>query len=125
MTEPNGGPRPTADLDADLHHLIHRSRWVQGVALALLSILVAAGFFIVGKQLVAQNRELTAACSFYQDITGISVKPIPPLKRPSRLTVLLVTHARSAYIGLGCSPDISSPDPSLVFWARYYRIPVP
>jgi hypothetical protein len=105
--------------------MIHRSRRVQAAALALLTLLVVAGFIVIGQQLVTQNRELTAACGFYRDLTSISVKPVPPVRRPSRLSVLLITHARSAYIGLGCHPGINSPDPSLVFWARYYGIPVP
>jgi len=125
-------PRHTAELDEDLRGLLKRTRRVQVVALAALGLVLVSGFAVVGlvissqnRQLSTQARELSAACGFFHDLAAVPVRPVPPLKRPSKLSVVLIAHSREAYIGLGCHPEIQPPDPSLVFWARYYGVPVP
>lgn len=131
-TDPHGIPPHTAELDQDLAQTLGRSRRVMTVAVGMLAVIVLAGFILTGAiigsqraQIGTQGKELDAACLFFRDLSGVPVKPAPPLTRPSKLTVLLVTHSREAYIGLGCRPDPPLADPSLVFWARYYHIRVP
>lgn len=120
MTE----PRPVKDIDSELSRAIrgvHRLRWAGTLALAVVVVVaLAAG----GLVLVRQQSQLKASCSLYRDLSVLPVKPIPPVKRPSKLGITIVVDSRIAYIG-ECSHDIPAPDPSLVFWARFYHLTVP
>jgi hypothetical protein len=120
MTE----PRPTADIDEELAHAIkgvHRLRWAGTLALAVVVIVALAAGSLV---LFRQQGQLKASCSLYRDLSVLPVKPIPPVKRPSKLGITIVVDSRIAYIG-ECSHDIPPPDPSLRFWAHFYRLTVP
>lgn len=125
-------PQETADLDNELKKTVRSSRRIQMASLVILGFVLVVGFLITGfiiggqrSELNAQSKELDAACSFFRDLTSVPVKPVPPLKRPSKLSVLLVAHSRTAYIGLDCQPPIPQADPSETFWGRYYKIKVP
>lgn len=120
MTE----PRPTADIDAELSHAIkgvHRLRWTGTLVLAVVFVVALAAGALV---LVRQQNQLSASCSLYRDLSALPVKPIPPVRRPSKLGITIVVDSRIAYLG-ECSHDIPSPDPSLVFWAHFYHLTVP
>lgn len=125
LPEPAARPVPTEQLDASLKQTLkrfHRLRWIVVTTTAIILVAALATF---GLLLARQQSELQAACGFYRDLAGISVRPSPPVKRPSRLIVTLITHSRIAYIGLACSPQIPRASPSLVYWAGQYHINVP
>lgn len=121
MTAP---PPPVDQLDAAVAQAIrsvHRARWA--VLLAVIIALVAA-VGLLGWQDWQQRQELRASCGFFLPLTSLPVMAVPPAARPSKTGVTLIAGSRTAYAGEGCGA-LPPAAPSLVRWARYYRIRLP
>jgi hypothetical protein len=122
---PTARPPSTESLDADLAGTLkrfHRLRWI---LVSVTGGLLVVALVVFGILLYRQERAIQATCSFYGDIARVDIKPVPPLRRPSKLTVTLVSHTRTAYEGLHCSPALPPPSAELEHWAAVYRIEIP
>lgn len=125
LPEPYTRPQATADLDDDLRSTVkkfHRLRWI---LVSVTGTLVIISLVVLAILLARQEHAIQATCGLYRDIGTVDITPVPPVKRPSRLTVTLVSHARTAYEGLNCSPPLSAPSQLLMHWARIYKINLP
>jgi hypothetical protein len=148
---PDGQPRPVAEVDEKLFEALtplHRVRWITligfGCLLVAAVIILAVLYGGDHKQLAAerglaarqqqviaaqqvslarQAAAIKASCRFYQSLTAVPVTPVPPVKRPSKVLVQLVTGARTAYRGEGCG-KLPPPTASLTHWAKVYGVPV-
>lgn len=137
-------PRPVTDVDRELRRTIrsvYRTRWVIVAAVvAVLAGAVACLGVLYGSQrmqvtqqrdqiaqqhaqIVQQERQLQSSCEFFRPLTGLPVTVPPNGKPPAALGVQIIAGARIAYDGQGCG-HMPPPSPSLVTWARHYRIPV-
>lgn len=117
-------PPPVAQLDAAVAQAIrsvHRARWA--VLFAVIAALVIA-VGMLGWQDWQQRQELRASCEFFLPLTTLPVTVVPPAVRPSETGVTLIAGSRAAYAGEGCGA-LPPAAPSLVTWARYYRITLP
>lgn len=137
-------PRPVSDVDAELRRTIravYRTRWVVAGAV-IAALLGAVGFLgmlaygqreqiaaqhaqIAGQraQIVQQAKQLRSSCAFFHPLTGLPVTIPANGKPPAALGVQIIAGARTAYDGQGCG-KLPPPAPSLVTWARHYKIPV-
>ena len=122
MTEPE--PRPTREIDYELRHTIQRFHRLRWWSVAALSVVVVVALIVGGVIFQHQQRQLTASCALWRDLASLSVKPLPPVRTPSKVTITIVVDSRRAYIG-ECPGPVPPPDPSLVFWAHQYHIPIP
>lgn len=97
-------------------------------AFVVLTLIVfglsAAALYIGVRQVNAFNTALHAQCRFDSDIGGAPITVNPATGKPSKLGVQIVTDARTAYEGLHCPGILPPAAPSLLKWARYYRLPV-
>lgn len=121
LPHPARKPADTLKLDEDLALAVkrfHRLRWALVVVVSALLLLATAA---VGVVLYRQSSQLTASCALYRDLGTLSIRPVPPLKRASKLSVIIVNDARQAYEGQ-CPGHIGPPSPSLLYWGRHYGI---
>ncbi len=74
------------------------------------------------------GKVISAACDFWEPLVGLPITIPPGAARPTKVGVQILAGARESYRGQ-CQPPRWPPlppvQPSLVTWARYYRIPVP
>lgn len=124
-------PRPTDDIDQALRKnlkQVFRMRWyLFGAVFAVLLVAVVVMAVIIGNQqsdIQSQHGELQASCEFWRALAPLPASFQPPAKAPSELSVTLISGARSAFAGQDCG-TIPPAAPSLVTWARYYRIKTP
>ena len=124
LPTPRTRPQSVKSLDDDLAGTLkrfHRLRWI---LVSVTGALVVVALVVGGILLYRQERAIQATCSFYGDIAGVDIKPVPPLRRPSRLTITLVSHTRAAYNGLHCTPALPPPSAELEHWAAVYHIEI-
>lgn len=120
----NDDPRPVGEIDTELAATLvrfHKLRWWAVVALA---VVMAIAITVGAVTLTHQQRQLVASCSLYSDLGTLSVKPTPPIKKPSQAIVTIVVDARRAYLG-ECGPYIPPASASLLYWARFYHLQIP
>ena len=117
-------PQPVSDIDSQLRTALREARRLRGYLLGAVVLLLIAAVVVVAVTAAGQQSELKASCEFWKPLTSLPVTVVPPLKKPTALSVSLIIASRSAYGGQGCG-KIPPPSPSLVRWAGYYRIKVP
>jgi hypothetical protein len=124
--QPAAGARPmsTARLDDELRVTVARWMRLRWILTMLVAAILVAAAIIGGILLHQQQDELTASCGLYHDIGQLEVKPTPPLHKVGQVTVVIVIDARKAFIGQ-CAGTLNPATPSLVYWARQYRLAVP
>jgi hypothetical protein len=119
-------PRPTstAALDNDLRLTVARWMRLRWILTLLVAVLLVAAAIVGGFLINRQQNELTASCGLYHDLGQLEVKPTPPLHKVGQVTVVIVLDARRAFVGQ-CDGTIDPATPSLIYWARQYRLAVP
>jgi hypothetical protein len=75
------------------------------------------------RQTGALRSALTASCKFDSDLGAAPVAVNPSTGKASVLGVTIISDARVAWRGLGCTGELGRPAPSFVRWARYYHLP--
>ena len=78
--------------------------------------------------IAAEHRAIEAGCGFWEPLVGLPVMVVPPNNKPTKLSVRIIAGARRGYAGQCTPPDwpkMPPADPSLVKWAKYYRITLP
>jgi hypothetical protein len=90
-------------------------------AVSVLLVVAGTGYdlWLGQRQAQAISGELRALCAEQRDV---GLAPTPP--KASELGVKLIVDFRAAYAGLGCTPDLPPPPPSLIRMAAGYGIPV-
>lgn len=116
-------PEETESLDAELQKLIKRFHRIRWISLVAVIVVIAAGFAYLASSVIHQQNQLRGACALYKDLGALPVKPAPPVKRPSIIGVTIVIDSRIAFREQGCGRPPKA-DPSLVFWAHYYHLPL-
>lgn len=121
-------PPPTTELDRDLLDVITRNRRIMFTALAILAVALLVGFALVGFAVTSQGEKLSgqatrvsSACLLLRDLSALSSSFGFSKEKPRALDVIVAADSRLTYNGLGCQPHLK-PDPSLAFWAHYYRL---
>ena len=83
---------------------------------------------IQAQAIAAEQKAIEAGCSFWQPLVSLPVTIVPPANKPTKLSVRILAGARIGYAGQ-CRPPrwplITPADPSLVKWAKIYRISMP
>lgn len=136
---------PAQALDKELKVALHRfqrMRWMMvGVAGFAVAIAITVGAVMLVRQShqlrsdsdqISRNEEqiaddgerLLASCDFYRSAAPSPVSVDPGTGKAYKLSVSVIIGAREAYLGEGCAGRIPPPDPSLLRWAAYFRIPV-
>jgi len=97
------------------------------VAIVSTVLLVAVGtsyaLFVAHNNSVNVQKQISASCDFWKQLGGFPIKPVPPVKVPSKFGVQIVLSSLESYDGFGCGH--LAPTPELIHWANYYHLPVP
>lgn len=142
--EPDGHPRPVAEIDEGLRGMLSNGRAVfrgllAGATLLLMAAVIALAFLYGGDhgqlraeqrlasrqqaQLAAQQAALQSSCRFWEALTSLPAAPTPPATRPSRVLIVLIASGRDAQAGEHCGPLPAAPA-DLTHWAQVYNVPV-
>lgn len=77
----------------------------------------------VRRQQTALHGAVLKLCKFNADLGGAPITVNPATGKASLLGVSIVVDARQVWHGLGCPGRLPRAAPSLVKWARYYKLP--
>lgn len=109
----------------------HRLAW-SVIVLFIISIVIGTGNLLFTTDQVHRlqsasrslEKQLHADCGWYGHIASLPVTVPPGAKRPTVLSVRLISDSRVAWHARGCPGPVPPPDPSLVKWAAYYHLPI-
>jgi hypothetical protein len=69
------------------------------------------------------EQQVKAECGFDQDLAGLPV--VNSMNgHPSQLLIKIISDARSAWFGHGCTGSLPAPSGAFIAGARYYGLPV-
>jgi hypothetical protein len=94
------------------------------VALLLLTLIVgAANLLATFGEVGALRSAVLTQCKFNADLGAAPIVVSPETGKASLLGVTIVSDARVAWRGLGCTGLLPAPAPSFVRWAKFYHLP--
>ena len=94
------------------------------IFLTVLIFLIAGAALIVGvREIGGLQAQIRAECKFDGDIGTFPVTINSATGKASLLGVAIVSDARVAWHGHGCTGQIPAAAPSFIRWARYYHLP--
>jgi hypothetical protein len=104
-------------------------RSLELTTLIVVLFLVAMLFSVITRNQAerAATRAISAACDFWEPLTSLPVTIPAGSKKPTQLSVKIITGARESYEGQCAGdghPPLPPPDPSVVKWAALYHLPV-
>jgi hypothetical protein len=114
------------DPEADISKLIRTVRILLRAVItgySVIAILAIVGVFALGVHITHEiDQHTRGACTMY---SLFGQAPIPSKPPPAPILVRLVASGRTSFVQSGCPGSIGPPSPTLVKYAREYRVPLP